>query len=198
MDDYAPSLHHVELFSWRLRLIGAILVAPCMVWDAGYSPSCFLQGGNMRIRGSICFALTFAFALPCAQAQTPKWPEKTVRLVVATAPGGGDDFVTRLLAPKLSELLNQQFIVDNRAGAGGMIGQTHVMKSPPDGYTWLLAGGSMAGARYVNAAVTYDVMRDFTPVSLSKSRLSSWWYTPQCPRARRRTMWRSRDRSRER
>lgn len=120
----------------------------------------------MRIRGSICFALTFAFALPCAQAQTGKWPEKTVRLVVATAPGGGDDFVTRLLAPKLSELLNQQFIVDNRAGAGGMIGQTHVMKSPPDGYTWLLAGGSMAGARYVNAAVTYDVMRDFTPVSL--------------------------------
>jgi tripartite-type tricarboxylate transporter receptor subunit TctC len=89
-----------------------------------------------------------------------------VRIVVATAPGSGDDFVTRLIAPKVSELLRQQFIVENRPGAGGMIGQTHVAKSTADGYTWLLAGGSMAGARYVNAAVTYDVLRDFTPVSL--------------------------------
>jgi tripartite-type tricarboxylate transporter receptor subunit TctC len=100
-------------------------------------------------------------------AQEPgKWPEKSVRIVVAGAPGGGDDFVTRLLASKLSELLRQQFIVENRPGAGGMVGQTFVAKSPPDGYTWLLAGGSMAGARYVNAAVTYDVLRDFTPVAL--------------------------------
>jgi tripartite-type tricarboxylate transporter receptor subunit TctC len=89
-----------------------------------------------------------------------------VRIVVAGAPGGGDDFVCRLLAPRLSELLRQQVIVENRPGAAGMIGQTLVMKSPSDGYTWLLAGGSMAGARYVNAAVTYDVLRDFTPVSL--------------------------------
>jgi tripartite-type tricarboxylate transporter receptor subunit TctC len=57
-------------------------------------------------------------------------------------------------------------IVDNRVGAGGLIGQTAVLKSPPDGYTFLLAGGSMAGARYANAQVTYDVLRDFTPVSL--------------------------------
>ncbi|HET7157615.1 MAG TPA: tripartite tricarboxylate transporter substrate-binding protein, partial [Burkholderiales bacterium] len=110
--------------------------------------------------------LLFASALPAAQDSTGKWPEKAVRLVVATAPGGGDDFITRLLAPKLSELLRQSFVVENRPGAGGMIGQTLVAKSPPDGYTWLLAGGSMAGARFVNAAVTYDVLRDFTPVSL--------------------------------
>ena len=103
---------------------------------------------------------------PAQQEQAAKWPEKPVRMVVATAPGGGDDFVTRLLAPKLSELLRQPFVVENRPGAGGMIGQTLVAKSQPDGYTWLLAGGSMAGARYVNAAVTYDVLRDFTPVSL--------------------------------
>jgi tripartite-type tricarboxylate transporter receptor subunit TctC len=94
------------------------------------------------------------------------YPTKTVRIVVATAPGGGDDYVTRLIAPKIAELLGQQFVVDNRAGAGGMIGQTLVAKSAPDGYTLLLAGGSMAGARFVNAAVTYDVLRDFTPISL--------------------------------
>ena len=114
----------------------------------------------------VCIFLTLPGRLPAAQEQSGKWPEKPIRVVVATAPGGGDDFVTRLLAPKLGELLRQQFIVDNRPGAGGMIGQTLVSKAPADGYTWLLAGGSMAGARYVNAAVTYDVLRDFTPVSL--------------------------------
>jgi tripartite-type tricarboxylate transporter receptor subunit TctC len=86
-------------------------------------------------------------------------------MVVAAAPGGGDDFVTRLISPKLAELFGQQFIVENRVGAGGFIGQTFVQKSPPDGYTWLLAGGSMAGTRLVNANATYDVLRDFSPVS---------------------------------
>jgi len=121
---------------------------------------------NTHCSMTALFLVAFASALPAAQDQTGKWPEKVVRIVVATAPGSGDDFTTRLLAPKLSEMLRQQFIVENRPGAGGMIGQTHVAKSAPDGYIWLLAGGSMAGARYVNAAVTYDVLRDFTPVSL--------------------------------
>jgi tripartite-type tricarboxylate transporter receptor subunit TctC len=86
-------------------------------------------------------------------------------MVVAAAPGGGDDYVTRLISPKLAELLGQQFIIENRVGAGGLIGQTSVQKSPPDGYTWLLAGGSMAGTRLVNANATYDVLRDFSPVT---------------------------------
>lgn len=115
---------------------------------------------------AICLLVTLAAALPAAQAQTGQWPNKPVRIIVAGGPAGGDNFVTRLIAPKLSEQLGQQFIVENRPGVGGMIGQTAVMNSPPDGYTWLLAGASMAGARYVNANVTYDVLRDFTPVSL--------------------------------
>jgi tripartite-type tricarboxylate transporter receptor subunit TctC len=104
--------------------------------------------------------------MSAANAQTGKWPEKPVRIIIAAAPGGGDDFMVRLIAPKLGELLGQQFIAENRVGVGGMIGQTFVQKSAPDGYTWLLAGGSMAGARLVNANVTYDVLRDFTPVTL--------------------------------
>jgi tripartite-type tricarboxylate transporter receptor subunit TctC len=100
-----------------------------------------------------------------ASAADP-YPVKPVRIIVASGPGSGDDFATRVLAERLSAILGQQFIVDNRPGAGGVIGQTLVQKSPPDGYTLLLAGGSMAGARFVNAAVTYDVLRDFTPVSL--------------------------------
>src|SRR3954470_15085496 len=95
----------------------------------------------------VTVALLLAVCAPSRAAQTAsgKWPEKVVRIIVATAPGSGDDFASRLLAPKLSDLLHQQFVVENRPGAGGVIAQTYVMKSPSDGYTMLLAGGSMAG-----------------------------------------------------
>ena len=112
-------------------------------------------------RGLSLFLLFWAVL---AGAQT--YPAKPVRIIVAVGPGSGDDFVARQVAAKLSELLGQQFIVENRPGAGGMIGQSYVAKSAPDGYTLLLAGGSMAGARYVNANMGYDLARDFTPVSL--------------------------------
>jgi tripartite-type tricarboxylate transporter receptor subunit TctC len=112
--------------------------------------------------------LAAVLAAACASAAiaADSYPVKPVRIIVAVGAGSGDDFVARQVAAKLSELLGQQFIVENRPGAGGMIGQTFVAKSSPDGYTLLLAGGSMAGARYVNANVTYDLLRDFTPVSL--------------------------------
>lgn len=94
------------------------------------------------------------------------FPNRPVHIVVAAVPGGGDDIPARLLAAKMSELLGQQFVVENKPGAGGMIGQTYVAKAPPDGYTLLLAGGSMAGSHYVNANMGYDLQRDFTPISL--------------------------------
>lgn len=131
--------------------------------------------------GRLPLLLALAAVLPAAHAQTVKWPEKVVRIIVAAGPGGGDDFVARLIAPKLTELLGQQFVVENRPGAGGMIGQTHVLKSLPDGYTLLLAGGSMAGARYVNAQVTYDVLRDFTPVSLVETSQFAMIVHPSVP-----------------
>jgi tripartite-type tricarboxylate transporter receptor subunit TctC len=85
---------------------------------------------------------------------------------VATGVGTVDDIGARVVAEKMSALLGQQFFIENRPGAGGLIGQTAVLKAVPDGYTLLLAGGSMAGARFANAAATYDLMRDFTPISL--------------------------------
>ena len=108
------------------------------------------------------FLLLAAFSLS-VHAQT--YPAKPVKIVVATGAGTVDDLPARIIAEKLSQILGQQFFVENRPGAGGSIGQTFVMKSLPDGYTLLLAGGSMAGARYANANVTYDVIRDFTPIS---------------------------------
>ena len=112
---------------------------------------------------------------------TQPYPTKPIRFVVATGPGGGDDFVARLLAPKLSEVLGQQVYVENRAGAGGMVGQSLVAKSAPDGYTVLLAGGSMAGAKFVNAAITYDLMRDFTPISLIETAPFALVVSPSLP-----------------
>jgi tripartite-type tricarboxylate transporter receptor subunit TctC len=109
--------------------------------------------------------LACASVAPAATA-AEDYPVRPVRIIVAAGPGGGDDFTARQIAAKLSELLGQPFIVENRPGAGGMIGQSSVAKSPPDGYTLLLAGGSMAGARYVNANMGYDLLRDFTPISL--------------------------------
>jgi tripartite-type tricarboxylate transporter receptor subunit TctC len=112
----------------------------------------------------IIAAVLAAACMGAAIAQT--YPSKPVRIIVAVGPGSADDFTARQVAAKLSEVLGQQFIVENRPGAGGMIGQTHVAKSPPDGYTLLLAGGSMAGAKYVNANMGYELARDFTPISL--------------------------------
>src|SRR3954471_7859436 len=112
--------------------------------------------------------IAFAFAVlfpPWCGAVDP-YPTKPVRIVVATGAGTTDDIAARVVAARMAELLGQPFFIENRPGAGGSIGQTFVMKSAPDGYTLLLAGGSMAGARYANANVTYDVLRDFTPISL--------------------------------
>jgi tripartite-type tricarboxylate transporter receptor subunit TctC len=107
---------------------------------------------------SACSLVTVAGAQP--------YPNKPVRIIVATGAGTPDDTVTRLIAPKLSESLGQQFFAENRPGAAGMIGQTLAASAPPDGYTLLYAGGSIAGSRFVNANFQLDVLRDFTPVSL--------------------------------
>jgi len=114
-------------------------------------------------------------------AAADAFPAKPVRIIVASGPGSGDDFATRVLAERLSAILGQPFVVENRPGAGGVIGQTAVLKAPPDGYTLLLAGGSMAGARFVNAAVTYDVLKDFTPISVIETSPFALVSSPTLP-----------------
>ncbi len=96
------------------------------------------------------------------------YPVKAVRLVVPFAPGGGTDLVARTLAQRLTEALGHTFIVENRGGAGGVIGADMVAKSPPDGYTLVMGTpGSMTINPNLTAKMPYDTLRDFAPISLA-------------------------------
>jgi tripartite-type tricarboxylate transporter receptor subunit TctC len=108
-------------------------------------------------------ALALAHASPSSLAQA--WPAKPVRIVVPSSPGGGTDITARILAPKLTERLGQQVIVDNRPGAGTMIGIEVVAKSPPDGYTLLMGLSTLAINPAMYRKVPYDPVRDFAPIS---------------------------------
>jgi tripartite-type tricarboxylate transporter receptor subunit TctC len=106
-----------------------------------------------------------AAALASASAMAQDWPNKPVKMIVPFPPGGGTDTVARPLAAKLSQVLGQQIVIDNRGGAGGTIGAAVVAKSPPDGYTVLLY--SVHGAVAVSAykGLPYDLERDLVPVT---------------------------------
>jgi tripartite-type tricarboxylate transporter receptor subunit TctC len=111
--------------------------------------------------------LLLALACGNSGAHAQVYPAKTVRLVLPFPPGGGTDVVGRLLAQKLSPLLGQQVIVDNRAGAGGRIGTDLVAKSPPDGYTLLLGTSSVMGTGpALYQKLPFDMPKDFAPISL--------------------------------
>lgn len=100
-----------------------------------------------------------------AHAQ-PAFPAKPIRLIVGFAPGGGTDIVARAIAPKMSEILGQGVIVENRSGAAGTIGADLVAKSAPDGYTLLVGhSNSNAIAPFVLTTVPYNPATDFTPIT---------------------------------
>lgn len=107
----------------------------------------------------------FASLLLSAQAQT--WPTKPIRIIVPFAAGSAIDVSSRLIGQKLSEVLGQPVLVDNRAGAGGSLGGGLVSRAEPDGYT-ILAGspGSMAGPVALSIKLPYDPQEDFVPVAL--------------------------------
>jgi tripartite-type tricarboxylate transporter receptor subunit TctC len=102
------------------------------------------------------------------QGSGQSYPSKAVRLVVPFAPGGGTDLVARVLAQRLTESLGQVFVVENRGGAGGVIGADAVAKSAPDGYTLVMGTpGSMTINPNLKAKMPYDTLRDFAPISLA-------------------------------
>lgn len=118
-------------------------------------------------RAALALAATAALALAAPAAWADTWPTKPVKIVVPFAPGGTTDILARAVAPELSKAFGQQFIVDNRAGAGGNIGAEIVAKSPNDGYTFLMG---TVGTHGINRALyknlPYDPIKDFVPVTL--------------------------------
>jgi tripartite-type tricarboxylate transporter receptor subunit TctC len=110
-------------------------------------------------------AAGLAAALP-APALAQAWPSKPVKVVAAFAPGGVADLMARLMATQLQEALKQPFVVENRAGAGGIIGTDFVAKAAPDGYTLLLTTSAAQGvAPVLQPNVPYDPVKDFTHVA---------------------------------
>ena len=109
--------------------------------------------------------LIAALLLSCAgaAAHAQSWPTKPVRVVVAFAPGGSLDFVTRIVAERLSQDLGQQFVVENRAGANGNVGAEYVARQPADGYTVLASADALVSSAHVYK-LGYDALKDLTPV----------------------------------
>ena len=112
---------------------------------------------------ALAAALLAATALPL---HAQEWPNKSIRVVFPYQPGGGGDIITRLVMDRVGRKLGQQFVIDNRSGAGGIIGADIVAKSKPDGYTFVVSGmGSHVVAPVLNQA-PFDPMKDFTHVAL--------------------------------
>jgi tripartite-type tricarboxylate transporter receptor subunit TctC len=110
----------------------------------------------------------FLAAISCvfaAAAAAQSWPAKTIKIIVPYPPGGTSDILARSLGPKITDALGQAVIVENKPGATGNIGADFVAKSPPDGYTLLLADiGSLAISPSVVATLPFDPVKDFAPV----------------------------------
>jgi len=122
------------------------------------------------MRSSWIFLAAGVLAAPAALAQqgTAGYPTRPVRVLVGYAPGGGVDLIARVLSQKLGEALNQTFVVDNRAGAGGNIATDMAAKAQPDGYSLLLGYvGNLAVNPFLFRKLPYDPIKDFTPISMA-------------------------------
>jgi tripartite-type tricarboxylate transporter receptor subunit TctC len=124
-----------------------------------------------------------AFSCMLYQPATAQiYPAKPVRMIVTFAPGGGADFVGRVVGQKLSEAFGQPLVIDNRAGANGAIGNEAVAKAAPDGYTLLLgAAGPLTIAPSLYAKLPFDTLRDYAPITLAASSAFAITLHPSVP-----------------
>jgi len=117
--------------------------------------------------GFVAAAMLLACAASSSLAQaTSGYPNKVIRIIVPSQAGGPPDQIARMLATKLTTSLGQSVIVENRVGAGGMVGTGSVAKSPPDGYTVLLTTASHTLIPAFTPNTGYDAVKDFAPVTL--------------------------------
>src|SRR3990172_2051182 len=109
------------------------------------------------------------------------YPAKPVRVVIPWPPGGSNDVVGRIVAQKLAEALGQQFVIDNRRGAGGWMGSDVVAKAPPDGYTLRVHSTTHVGNAHLYKKLPYDTLKDFTGVAMLVSQPGVLTVHPSLP-----------------
>ena len=126
----------------------------------------------------VCMALTWGAGYAAAQ---DAWPNKPVRLVVPYAPGGASDTLARPWAEKLSQTLGQQFVVENKGGAGGQLGNEAAAKSAPDGYTFLLGPNAPMTVLPHLRKVPYDPFKDFVSVARAGDLVCGFAINPSVP-----------------
>jgi tripartite-type tricarboxylate transporter receptor subunit TctC len=118
---------------------------------------------HLRFAGLLLSAVTLGVS---GAVHAQSWPDKTVRIIVPFGPGGGTDIQGRLLGKKFYESTGQTFVVDNRAGAAGLIGADQAVKSPPDGHTVLFTTASLSvNVTLYKKSLTFDPVKDLAPVS---------------------------------
>jgi tripartite-type tricarboxylate transporter receptor subunit TctC len=111
-------------------------------------------------------SIVAVLAVPAAHAAQPAYPEKPIRLVIGSAPGSGPDIVSRALADRLYGAWGQRVVVDSRPGVAGILSADLVLRSPPDGYTWMMLTSQLLVATEVYPDVKFNLNKDFVSISL--------------------------------
>ena len=135
----------------------------------------------MNTRTLCRIAVALCASLVAQHAAAQGYPAKPVRLVVPFPPGGTNDIVARIITRDLSQSMGQQFVVDNRGGASGIIGADSVAKAPPDGYTLMVHSTSHLTNAFSYNKLPYDTFRDFEPITLLASQPSLLVVHPSLP-----------------
>ena len=115
--------------------------------------------------------LQLGFIMICSMANqglvhAADYPTKPIKVIIPSPPGGPPDLLFRVIGPKMAEAFGQPIVIENRAGAGGLVGTAYLEQLPPDGYSWLFTTASHVNIPPFNSNVTYDPVKDFTHVSL--------------------------------
>ena len=120
---------------------------------------------HRMIHHTVKCVVSVGLLLAAGASYAQAYPNKPIRLLVGYSAGGGVDAMARLLAPRLSTLLGQQVVVDNRAGAAGLIAGDAAAKAAPDGYTLILGDSSMLIAQHLQPKMSFDPLKDFAPIA---------------------------------
>lgn len=140
-----------------------------------------LRAGGKAFYLAAWICVSLSPAAVSAQSAASAFPVKPLRLIVPFPPGSGVDIVTRIVAPRLGEAMGQQLVVENRSGAGGIVGAEIAAKAPPDGYNLFMGTAGVLTVAPVMSKVSYSVVRDFAPISLIASVPSMLVVHPTMP-----------------